>query len=314
MSMRVADMFAAMNSPLAVPPPKPAPVQGSFVAVDVETATPKYHSICQVGAVKFHDGVIVETYSTYVDPLEHFHESNISVHGIDALMVADSPSFTEILTPFDSFVGGLPLISHTAFDRASFTQACAVHKATLPGWEWFDSARVARKAWPQFAQRGYGLHNLAGYLGIKFEHHDAVEDARAAGEVVLHAMRHTGLSLDDLMTFSHSRSGRAFRVKDKAPPPNPNGRLVGQTIVFTGSLTLARPAAQRIAAELGMKVTTAVSKKTSIVVVGAQDLDVLVPGNTKSLKHLQAEALVAAGHPIRIMDEKDFEAMHANFG
>ena len=35
------------------------------------------------------------------------------------------------------------------------------------------------------------------FLGISFRHHDAMEDARAAGEIVLHACRHTGLSIDD---------------------------------------------------------------------------------------------------------------------
>ena len=42
-----------------------------------------------------------------------------------------------------------------------------------------DSAKVSRRWWTQYAKRGYGLKNIASDLGIEFNHHDALEDARA---------------------------------------------------------------------------------------------------------------------------------------
>lgn len=55
-----------------------------------------------------------------------------------------------------------------------------------PAWNWRDSVTAARSAWPELKGNGvHGLASLKAYLGLRFEHHDAGEDARAAAEVVL---------------------------------------------------------------------------------------------------------------------------------
>ena len=59
-----------------------------------------------------------------------------------------------------------------------------------------DSAQIARRAWPEkYGRRGWTLANVSADLGITFQHHDAMEDARAAAEIVLRACRHTGTDI-----------------------------------------------------------------------------------------------------------------------
>jgi DNA ligase (NAD+) len=61
-----------------------------------------------------------------------------------------------------------------------------------------------------------------------------------------------------------------LRIEDEARAETENSELAGKTVVFTGSLeTMSRPEAKARAEVLGAKVTDSVSKKTDIVVVGA---------------------------------------------
>jgi DNA ligase (NAD+) len=59
-------------------------------------------------------------------------------------------------------------------------------------------------------------------------------------------------------------------IEDAASEPAGAGELAGKIMVFTGSLeTMSRPEAKALAEKLGARVTDSVSKKTDLVVIGA---------------------------------------------
>ncbi len=68
----------------------------SFVAIDVETANADMASICQIGAAKYDNGILVEEWSSLVDPEDYFDFINIDIHGIAEDDVEGKPIFPEI--------------------------------------------------------------------------------------------------------------------------------------------------------------------------------------------------------------------------
>jgi DNA polymerase-3 subunit epsilon len=89
---------------------------------------------------------------------------------------------------------------------------------------------------------------------------------------------------------------------------NPGGPLYGEVLAFTGALRVSRGQASAMAAKVGCVVAAGVTKETTILVVGDQDIRKLA-GHDKSSKHRKAERLISEGQPIRILRESDFEKL-----
>jgi DNA polymerase-3 subunit epsilon len=82
----------------------------------------------------------------------------------------------------------------------------------------------------------------------------------------------------------------------------------GEVLVFTGALTIPRRDAADLAASIGCEVDPGVTKRTTLLVVGDQDVRRLA-GHNMSSKHRKAEELIKNGWPIRIIRETDFREL-----
>ena len=278
-----------------------------FTAIDVETANPDMASICQIGVARFSEGRLVNEWISLIDPEDYFDSMNISIHGISEIDVVGCPTFPEIIDQLNSFMSGEICVCHTHFDRVSISQAFEKYRLKQFDTVWLDSARVARRTWEDCAWSGYGLLNVSRRIGYEFRHHNALEDAKACGQILLAASQVTGLDIDEWLRrveqpIDPSRSSRGSKIRREG---NPEGEFYGEVVVFTGALEIARREAADLAAELGCSVAPGVTKKTSILVVGDQDISRLA-GKKKSNKHLKAEKLILGGQGIRILKESDF--------
>jgi len=263
-----------------------------FIAVDFETANADLASICQIGAVTFENRNVVEAWGSLINPEDYFDAMNVSIHGIEEGMVEHAPKFRDIFEPFATRLRGQIVVSHTSFDRTALAQVLGKYKLAEVECMWLDSARVVRRTWSEFARRGYGLGNVCDVLGIQFKHHDATEDARAAGEVLLRAIEISGLDIEGWLRrvkqpIDLSAGGHSGSISIGG---NPDGPLAGEEILFTGALSITRREAAALAATLGCDVAASIKKTTTLLVVGDQDIRLLA-GNEKSAKHRKAEEL-----------------------
>jgi DNA polymerase-3 subunit epsilon len=278
-----------------------------FFAVDVETANSDMASICQIGIAHFVDSTFADGWKSLIDPEDEFDVLNICIHGIDETMVKGAPKFPEIKSDIQKYLYNHVSVCHTHFDRVSLEQVCRKYSMAPVTTSLLDSAMVTRRTWEQFAFKGYGLQSVCNYLGYQYKCHDALEDAKAAGYVLISAVNKTGLDIDawihrvkQPIDILHSSIGSYIQREG-----NPEGPLYGEVIVFTGALSIHRNEAADLAAKIGCKVEDGVNKQTTLLVVGDQDIRKLA-GHEKSNKHQKAEKLILQGQSIRILRETDF--------
>ncbi|WP_375414657.1 exonuclease domain-containing protein [uncultured Bradyrhizobium sp.] len=290
-----------------------------FIALDVETANADLASICSIGLVHFKAGQVFKALTILVDPEDHFDPTNIAIHGIKPTDVAGKPTMADVFPVISAVLERAAIVHHSAFDRTALARAAGKYGSGGLQCYWLDSCQIARIVWGQFRDSGgYSLSNLARIFSIDFHHHDAAEDARASGLLLLRAIADSGISLQQMVDeYGYESTVNTTPKRIRPPISRPNkvalpgnltGPLAGETIVFTGSLQVSRALAAADAAAAGCNVMDSVTKKTTILVLGDQDLQ-LTRGQEKSSKHRKAEDLIARGVAIRIVGESDFMLM-----
>lgn len=263
-----------------------------FVVVDVETACSRVSSICQIGIVGFRAGAEVFAYETLVDPCDEFSPFNTRIHGLCEDHVMNQPTFADIHAVIDAHLGGRVTVAHSMFDKGALAAACQAHDRTPIATTWLDSVRVAKRAWPDLPS--HRLNALAGFLGLRHKHHDALSDARAAGMVVVKAIEHTGITLADWLTPA------PFRTVG-APKPAADGPLKGHRIAILGAPRHGS-LAQSLAQAGGRVVASVGTTSTILVVSNDQPYGRFVHA---SPAYRRAEELRRAGSAIEIVTEDD---------
>jgi DNA polymerase-3 subunit epsilon len=165
-----------------------------FVALDVETANADIGSICQIGLAGYKKGDLTREWVSLVNPKEKFSPFNIDIHGITSADVAEAPSLPEISRMLWDWLNRQVVVCHTLFDQRALNRAFTKYGLAGLDCRWLDSRLVARRTWASPA--GYSLATICELIGHKFQHHDALEDAKAAGAVILAAGRQTGLTIE----------------------------------------------------------------------------------------------------------------------
>lgn len=175
-----------------------APRVVDYFVVDVETANQSRHSICQIGIASFTGGKMVDGWESLINPLDMFDPFNVDLHGIGPRTVARAPSWSQVFPKVLSMLSGAAVASHTDFDRYALSGACMrAGVPAVPYSRWIDTCWLARRAWPQLPN--HKLPTLARRFGIVYKAHDALEDARVAGEILALALKERQVTIANLL-------------------------------------------------------------------------------------------------------------------
>jgi DNA polymerase-3 subunit epsilon len=283
-------------------------MEAHYFVIDVETANLDNSSICQIGLAEFDGMDLISTWESIINPNQFFDPYLSRIHGITAEQVQGKPGFKEISEYLENIIKGRRLFHHMPFDRNAINRACSRYDALPWSPKWLDSAKLVRRAWPEFAYSGYALGKITAYLGIEYQAHHALFDAIATGKVIQKAISHTQIPISEWETrislplHNQNELGSIHSFKKEG---NPKGILFGESAVFTGTLSQPRHIYAQIASDAGCRIQDGVNKETTLLVVGWQD-SYRLAGYEKSSKHRKAEELSQKGFPIRILSEDDF--------
>ncbi len=159
----------------------------TLVAFDTET-TGKYPltaEICEVAAVKWRGGEVVETFATLLKPSKPMEAHNIAIHGITNEMVEDAPHVSAKIVDLHAFFKDSILIAHHApFDLGFVAVEFERAGLQLPSHPVICSSLLSRNLIPESPD--HRLQTLIGHFNLdKGVAHRALDDAKACLQVAI---------------------------------------------------------------------------------------------------------------------------------
>lgn len=163
----------------------------SFIVVDLETSglDKNRDYIIEVGAVKIVDGVICDSFSTFVNTpqMTELPQEVEELTGIKFSDLQSAPSVEAVLQKLYDFANGCTFVAHNApFDMAflgnwGFWSGVDFYTATRGA---IDTVKLAQEVLGNKVGN-FKLSTLAEYFGIEFTHHRALNDAEATAKIFL---------------------------------------------------------------------------------------------------------------------------------
>lgn len=159
----------------------------SFVAIDTETTglSADKDEIIEVGAVKYVNGILTDTYQSFVKPVSEIpHYIEYLTH-IKPAQLENAPRINQVLTEVKSFVGDFPILGHnTRFDLEFINNKLAKAGQIVLMNKWWDTAELARIFFPYVSN--HRLTTMCEYFGIDLTNaHRAINDATATAILFL---------------------------------------------------------------------------------------------------------------------------------
>lgn len=279
---------------------------------------------------------------------DHFDYHNVRIHGITAADVAGRSRFGDLFPEIGAFIGDDVLAAHNAaFDLGVIRSALEVSGLPGPAYDYVCTVMLSRRCYSLVSNSLPFAAEEAGVPLLR--HHDAAEDARACAGILIDIARRNGanslaelylslglvmprqrafdpavdqLSKQSLTALAGGSGNGAALVRpfqsgwpDEGPNPEPNPDaepghpLYGQTVVFTGQLSIGRPEAKVRSAEAGARTESRVTGRTTVLVVGDGFVAADLRSGRLTGKARRVLELHDRGQAIEVLSEGEFLQM-----
>ena len=275
-----------------------------FTAIDFETASQRPDSACQLGAVVVRDGQMVDRFMWMIRPEPlYFSRGNIRIHGITPDQVRDEPTLGELWSEISDKLGNDCLVAHNAsFDIKVLLACLRAHRKATPDLQFTCTRAIARRTWPH--HRRYGLKPLSNWLGIRFQHHDALEDSIACAKILLaasmdreagslsHLEQRLKLSRGKAGTWGYrSPSGKSVRrTASEGPKSKPEGQTQGLPFLFPDQVS-DRQETYRAARETSQEIDLQRLLVRAEFIRPLSGKQIVIAGKLKCMSRAEAENL-----------------------
>jgi len=183
-----------------------------FAAIDFETATSARDSACSVAVSVVKDGRFYDAFYSLIRPKDmRFDDYNIRIHGIRPEDVRDKPNFAAIWQDLKRQLDGRIVVAHNAsFDMGVLRACIQSYDLAAPRFDYLCTVKLSRRLWPEL--ENHRLNTLGEHFGIRFRHHNALDDARVCARLAYLALQECHAR--DLYDLSMKLSMRptAFRM------------------------------------------------------------------------------------------------------
>ncbi len=307
----------------------------AYVAIDFETATSELSSACAIGLAygDVFGNLIDSDYSLIKPPGNVYSKRNTSIHNIGPRDTENSPQFDEVWRALTFKIGKAPLLAHNAgFDKNVLYKSLAHYDMSIPENEFMCTLKMSRHYPTMINSEGiHKLDYLMYCLGYGFEHHNALDDAKAClflAKYIADTSQHDSINkLWNNLGSIHNSRKRIFpnevpiRSTSHQTIDFPRdfeistGIFYNSSIVFTGKFNtyentfLNRDNVTKFAKSLGAQVSEKVKENTDYLVLGTQTNPQLIKNEELSAKHKKVLELQAKGYPIEVIDARDFIQM-----
>jgi len=156
-----------------------------FVVVDIETtgnSPKKGDRIIQFAAVIIENNKIIDTYTTYINPLVPISPFIVELTGIDNELVKDAPLFNEVAEKIREILDGAFFVAHNVhFDLTFIQDELEISHFSKVNCPIIDTVEMSRILMPTL--ESYKLNDIALNAGFEHENpHRADSDAFVTAE------------------------------------------------------------------------------------------------------------------------------------